>query len=213
MMKNLSRFLLVLSGMVLATAGWCQMNMGLEYYREKDYDQAMKTFSAVLDENPANVQARYLYGLCLLRLERPEEAAEAFRMVLEEQPEHGKAHTNLARALVRMKEYEKALPHAEKGAALTDDSGAYNVVGLAQMGLEEYGLAAEAFSKAIDKDPGNAWAYNNRGYTRVLEGLGIDDGSANQALRDFNRALEIDPENELFQQNQAYVEQFRDRWL
>ena len=53
--------------------------------------------------------------------------------------------------------------------------------------MERYDEALADFSRAIELDPGNAWAIASRGETYRLM------GRYDEALADFNRAIELDP--------------------
>nr|NJM04561.1 tetratricopeptide repeat protein [Desulfobacula sp.] len=61
----------------------------------------------------------------------------------------------------------------------------------------QYDKAVEAFSKAIEADPGNAKAYNNRGAVRYIQGR-YDD-----AVKDYTRALDLSPDSASFYINRA----------
>ena len=117
----------------------------------------------------------------------------------------GRAYTNLSRALLKLDEDENAKEMALKGVEFEDDSGAYNVLGLAYMRLENYEQADVAFAKAAELDPKNAWAYNNRGINLIRQNKDNPKEVAGEALKLFDQAVSIQPENELFVRNQEFA--------
>jgi tetratricopeptide (TPR) repeat protein len=52
-----------------------RLNIGLVYYRQADYRQAIQPFESVLRDQPDSTQARYLLGLCYFFTERYTDAA------------------------------------------------------------------------------------------------------------------------------------------
>lgn len=179
---------------------------GLAQYMEGDYSGAAATLSALLVEEPDHPDARYLLGLCQHKLGKYEEAREALAAVVAAKPGHGKARTNLARALLKLEAYDAALAEASKGAELHGDWGAYNVLGLAFMGKEQFEKADAAFATAIQLNPEGAWAYNNRGYALILKGGDDPKAVAAEALKWFNKALERSPGHEVFLRNKEFAE-------
>ncbi len=61
--------------------------------------------------------------------------------------------------------------------------------GVALMTAENYPAALDAFAKATEINPGNAWGHINRGW--AMNAL----GDYQQAVKEFNTAADIDPKN------------------
>ena len=196
--------------MIVAVLGWT-IPAGADYtdgyllYKQGNYEGAVTALTEVLAGQPDHEDGHYLLGLCYHKLGRYEEAKAALQGVVEKNPEHAKAQTNLARVLMKLKAYNPALEAAKKGVELLGDSSAYNVLGLAYLGLEQYDEADQAFGKAIEKDPRNPWPYNNRGYALILKGKDAPAEYASEALKMFDKALELNPENDLFKRNREFV--------
>lgn len=80
-----------------------QFNIGTLYDRADQYNDALKAFSAVLDnfpENPRSPDALYWKGMELMKLERPAEAGAVFKEFLKRYPTNDyarKARENLTR--------------------------------------------------------------------------------------------------------------------
>ena len=184
---------------------WAQYAEGLERYNAGEYSAAAEILASLVEQSPEHARGRYLLGLCFQKLGKYEEAREQLGEVVQARPEDGKAHTNLARALLKLNACEEAIAAASRGVSLLGDSGAYNVLGLAQMAGKLYEEADRAFAKAVVLDPSNAWAHNNRAYAAILR-FRSDPGSLPAETGDWiNRALELDPENVVFIRNRDYI--------
>ncbi len=179
---------------------------GLAQYEQGDYAAAAATLAADLAEGPENLDARYLLGLCYHKMGKYEEARSEQAAVIAGRPGHAKAHTNLARALLKLEAYDEAVVEASKGVQLLEDSGAYNVLGLAYLAKKRFEEADAAFAKAIALNPEGAWAYNNRGYALLVKGEEKPREVAAAALELFNKALERSPGHEIFLRNKEYAE-------
>ncbi len=81
----------------------------------------------------------------------------------------------------RQNEYRKAVDELQSKEWLDK--------GVGFMNAERYEDALAAFTKAVETDPRNPWAYIDRGW--ALHSLGDD----HQAIRDLNKAAELDPQN------------------
>src|SRR2546426_8102520 len=59
-----------------------RLNLGLAYFKSGQHAPAAQQFNAVLQKQPENRQARQLRAMCLLELERFEEAARDYSALL-----------------------------------------------------------------------------------------------------------------------------------
>jgi tetratricopeptide (TPR) repeat protein len=66
----------------------------------------------------------------------------------------------------------------------------YNISGQTKCGQNKYEEGIKDFTKAIELDPLNSFAYNNRGYTKYL----LKDYRG--AIEDCEKAIEINPLND-----------------
>jgi tetratricopeptide (TPR) repeat protein len=84
-------------------------------------------------------------------------------------------------AIARQTEYSKAV--TELNAKEWMDKG------VALMTIEKYPAALDAFARATEIDPSNAWTHINRGW--AMNSI----GDYQQAVKEFNIAADIDPKN------------------
>src|SRR5215467_5521457 len=64
--------------------------------------------------------------------------------------------------------------------------------GMAYASARKFDQAIAVYTSAIEINPGNAFAYLNRGIAYSITGFGLP-GTADRALPDYNKAIEIDP--------------------
>ena len=60
--------------------------------------------------------------------------------------------------------------------------------GIAKMAKHDWGGAITDYTKAIELDPKDAVAFNNRGEAKIVKGDGVDG-----AIADYSKAIELDP--------------------
>jgi tetratricopeptide (TPR) repeat protein len=65
----------------------------------------------------------------------------------------------------------------------------YNIRGIAYGKKGEYDNAIADYTRAIEIDPNDAWAYCNRG------GAYDEKGDYDKAIADYTQAIEIDPKD------------------
>lgn len=98
--------------------------------------------------------------------------------------------------------YEEALIFIEKALELDEENAeAYTLRGdIYTYNTIDYAQAIENYNKAIDLTPNNAILYDKRSLIRLYEKK-FDD-----ALKDLNRAVDLDSDNESFKKNQKEVQ-------
>ena len=102
---------------------------------------------------------------------------EALRRIEELQNRHAAGRP----AVASQTEYAKAVTEL--------DAKEWMDKGVALMSAEKYPAALDAFARATEIDPGNAWAHIDRGW--AMNSL----GDYLQAVKEFNAAADIDPKN------------------
>ena len=162
---------------------------------------------AVLDRAEADFPDRPLIhfnrGAVLGELNRYQEAADALRTGLALDPAHAEARLTLAKVLVRGLQFEEALVHLDRYAALVGEllqgfEGHY-VRGLALRRLDRLSDAERELRRATDIDPGHADALFNLG--AVLDQRGADE----EAVPYLRKAATLQPRNPDFRYRLAKV--------
>jgi tetratricopeptide (TPR) repeat protein len=93
-------------------------------------------------------------GICLLALERPDEAIETFTRAVNVDPENGVTRRNLGNALFDRGDNDAAAVHAEEGVRLRiDDPGAWDLLGRVSAVKGDLPAAQADFARALRLDP------------------------------------------------------------
>lgn len=114
--------------------------------------------SAITDSTHLDV-AHFELGLALRKKGELSKAAVAFLAVREAAPQFSSARLEAGRAVIALEDFARALEVLEGGMAAASDGNEraqyHYLMGKARLGKEEYGLAVEAFTQAIDttRDP------------------------------------------------------------
>ncbi len=132
---------------------------------------------------------------------RDEEAAKLYSQLAEADLDDAQAYLDRAQAWERLKKFDKALADYEKAVELEPDNPEYfkelgrayytqaSPDGWAPRAKDATEQAERAFSKAIKLDPNDAGAYVQR--AQAYESL----HKFEQALVDYEKAVELEPEN------------------
>jgi len=105
-------------------------NLALIYMKENDFENAEKTFEAVLKKGPGNPAVLYNAGLLFLKEKKYEKAVHYFERVRKLLPENMQVYNNLAVAYMFSGKSEKAASVLEEaiGIAPEYEKGRYNLI-------------------------------------------------------------------------------------
>jgi tetratricopeptide (TPR) repeat protein len=117
---------------------------------------------------------------------RPQ-AREAWRAILEVVPQHQEAAARLGRLAWEDGEYAAAATHLELAAANDAPASVWFDLGVVRQDQRDYGKAAAAYRKALDKKPDYAEAALNLGI--VLQ----EAGDLDSAMRAYTEAYRLRP--------------------
>jgi Tfp pilus assembly protein PilF len=93
-----------------------------------------------------------------------------------------------ARQLLGTGDFEQALAMAKKAAdKYPQRSGAWNVLGRAELQVGHKKRALDAFEKAVELNPSNSYAHNNFGLALIY------DGRPEEAVDELEQAVELEP--------------------
>ena len=120
----------------------------------------------------------------------PKKAAKKYAKLVEKDPENPDSWYNLALAHCLLGNWEKAVPAAEKAAALAPESARFSyILGKALKGSGKADAAVTAYEKAVELDPGLMEAQAELG-DAYYDAERYDD-----AIKSYKGALKTKPEN------------------
>ena len=161
---------------------------GKRYYEQKEFQQALSTYSQSIQLNPHRAETYYERGRAYYEIGNNPEALKDFDRALRINPDYGKAY--LSRGLVRrrLKKYRGAIKDFNQALHFRPNHAkAYMNRGLVRCDLGDYEGAIEDCDQALHIAPDFAEAYSIRGMMRSK--LGDKKG----AIEDWNHALQADP--------------------
>ncbi len=166
------------------------LNLGLAYYRQGEYEQAIATDREIIQRDEEDYRAYYNRGLAYSAVNNYHKAIADYQMALIYSPDSqieskSLIYNDLAVAYVVLAKNEAAIFNFSQAIAL--DKNNYNTYynrGCAYHQQGKYQAAIEDFSQAIQLKPDLTQAYVNRGILRH------QIGEIDTALNDLNLALQ-----------------------
>jgi tetratricopeptide (TPR) repeat protein len=150
----------------------------IQHQQAARYPEAEAFYRAVLDQEPDQPQALYLYGLLKLHTDAPRKAVDLLARAAALRPAHAATRLNLARALLAAHRPAEVLEQAD--AILIRDPAlaeAHYLRGTALNALDRAAEAVPALERAIALDPTIAAAHLNLGNAHA----DLDDLAAAEA--------------------------------
>jgi tetratricopeptide (TPR) repeat protein len=149
----------------------------IQHQQAARYPQAEALYRAVLDQEPEQPRALYLYGLLKLAADAPQQAVGLLARAATVRPGHAVIRLNLARALLAAHRPAEVLEQADAVIALEPAlAEAYYLRGTALNALDRAAEAVPALERAIALGP-TAAAYLNLGNAHA----DLDDLAAAEA--------------------------------
>lgn len=132
--------------------------------KQGQYSQALDKVDAYLSSKPKDAQGRFLKGLILTEMGKPNDAVAVFTKLTEDYPELPEPYNNLAVLYAQQKQYDKARTALEM-AIRTHPSYAIAYENLGDVYAK---LASQAYDKALQLDNSNSAAQNKLSLIRDL---------------------------------------------
>ena len=154
----------------------------------RDWARALDTARAWLAEDPVCAQAHVSAGQALVNLERHAEALPHLTKALEASPDHAFAHRLASSAYFHRKDFARADEHIQRAIALQPDEAThwYHLAWMRYMnGVPD--LAAKHAARALELAPQSANTINLLALCQRQK--------PKDRLAQYQRALELDPEN------------------
>jgi tetratricopeptide (TPR) repeat protein len=140
------------------------LNLGNEYLREEDTNEAIAHYKRAIELHRDYVEAHYNLGIALGLERRYEEAIEAYLRVLRLKEKHGRTFFYLATALAKTGHVDEAIIYYEKQLEIdAEDMEALSNFGLALVKKGRYEEAIEHYNKALELEPESAGVLTNLG--------------------------------------------------
>jgi tetratricopeptide (TPR) repeat protein len=169
---------------------------GESAYREGRYGEAVELFTSYNETKPSNPWGLYMLGLSARKAGNDRLAEVAFAEALSKDPRHVKSLLNLSRVLLETDRPEEALGEIEFAIEIDSTSGeALRLKGVALHDVGRVEEAIETYRRALTLNDRDVWTMNNLGFVYLGEHRFVD------ALPPLARAVELEPEVALFQNN------------
>ena len=165
-------------------------NLGIVYFNEGDYSNALKQFDTIINSLPNFEKPYYGRGLIYFRQNDYNRAKQDFIKVTEFNPNDYKPFYYLGRISVALKDYDNAAKYLKKAGELNPDfANIYYEMGNIYFDQEKYRLAIPHYKKSVQLDEKNLDAHQKLGesFYRVQ--------TYYSALLEFKKVLEIEPMN------------------
>lgn len=171
--------------------------------QRRDFDRAIEAARHLHADTPQReLLARCLEAEVAFRQHRDADAESLFREALKDEPGLAEAHYGLSLVMLARGEVESALRHVQFAVNKFGlEPRFWAQLGLCQLELGNFGLAAKSLGRATRLDPNDKSSWNNLGIAERAH------GDWESARRSFQRALELDPGFESARNNLALLQQ------
>ncbi len=165
------------------------LNLGLAYYRQAKYPQAIAQYQQVIKRDRHDYRAYYNRGLAHFALENYEQAISDYNLALTSSHSLNAEsktliYNDLALAHMMLEDYQQAIANFDRAIALEDHNyTAYFNRGCAYHRQEKYLAAIKDFTQVVQLKPNFTQAYVNRAI------LHHQIGQADAAFTDLEIAL------------------------
>ncbi len=192
------------------------MNRGIIYYKKGNYSEALKDYNSAIKLVKNNPQYYINRGLLYKKTNSLKLALQDFEKAIELNPKYANSYRNRADVYTKLGNIEKAKQDIEIVKQLEGkiDEGLYNALNQVnsnnsnsyldearkQISVGNISKAMELYNKAIETDNQFADAYFERG---SLKGQRM--GDIKGALIDFNKAIQINPDDKMYYLNRGIV--------
>jgi len=139
-------------------------NLGIAYYNEKKYDNALSQFSIIIDALPNFEKPYFGRGMIYLEKKKYEEAKDDFTKVVDSNPNDYKGYFYLGKIAAAQKNFSKANKLFDKATSINpEDPEIYFDMGNIWFEQNNYQNAIPPYKKCIELNPENHKARQNLG--------------------------------------------------
>jgi tetratricopeptide (TPR) repeat protein len=167
----------------------------------KDYSGAEDYYKKALKNDPDIAKVKAGLGGLYLDMKEWTKAEAAFNEVLAKEPESLGASRGLAQVFIQKGEFQKAISQYEQLAKKDpEDPAIASSIGLVYLKMNNPKVALGIFREILVRNAGDAKAHSNAGLAYALM------RDADNALKEWNRAIELDPKLEPALRNKKLLE-------
>ena len=171
--------------------------------QEKLNDDIVKLIEVLYNVDKGNVQVDELYANYLYSGERLSEAEPIYRGLIKTDPGSFMVWQNLLFILNQKKQFKEILNISDSALIYFPGQGLFYLFkGLAASELKDYPLAINAFNKGVSV-PGQNPELIKQFYLSLAESL-YRNGNADEAFKNFDQMLVLEPDNLLVLNNYSY---------
>ncbi len=170
------------------------------FWRNSKYNEAVKDFTKASSIDPDDPNVFMKRGFVYVNsLEQFENAVADFTKAIDLSENKSEAYRSRAYVYWKMQDFRKSIEDYKKITELEpQNANSYLNLGNAYFNLSAYDLAANTYSEVIKITP-NAESYNLRGWALT------NDEKYQEALLDFNKAIELNPYDGKYFKNRGNV--------
>jgi serine/threonine protein kinase len=185
---------------VLKFAAALTSSQGVQYFKDQQYEPALKAFEQAIDLDANNASAHYQKGLVLRELKRYEEALQAYERSIELDSNFAPAHNEKGSALHKLGKRKKAMQAYEQAIAVDPNLAlAYSNKGHVLNEIKKYAEALPVLEQATSLNPNDPIAHRRRG--DALHNL----ERYKEALKTYDRAIALNTHNAVAYRNKGYT--------
>ena len=130
------------------------LNIGVEYYNNRDLASALKFFNESLSLRPDFLEGNYYTGLIYYEQENYENAADYLSVVIRQDRKHLKANYLLSHIYYQWKDYHRTLQHLDNIKDIAEDKTFINrYYGFCYYYLGDYKKAVTFLTGALESHP------------------------------------------------------------
>jgi tetratricopeptide (TPR) repeat protein len=174
-------------------------NRCFTYVKMKSSELAIKDCSEAIQLNPKMALAYSNRGLAYFQISKLESALDDYNTALKLNDTLYQLYVDRGYILLKLGRFEDAVESLSKALSMESVAVTHLLRASAYSKLNKPDLEFADYNKAIEIDPNNAIAYNNRGIYL------LKNGDKTGALNNFNKAIELNPKLGSAYQNRAFL--------
>jgi tetratricopeptide (TPR) repeat protein/tRNA A-37 threonylcarbamoyl transferase component Bud32 len=167
---------------------WVNHLLAMHCHDRKDYEGAVRFYTAAISTRPNSVAAHNNLGIALSDQKKLDEAIVCHNKPIELDPKLAGSHDSLGSALRKQQKLPEAIAAHRKAIELDPNyATAHNNLGVALLDQKKLDEAIVCYNKAIELNPKFFLAYANLGVARRHQ------GKLPEAIEAYRKAIEINP--------------------